>query len=226
MKIMTLLNKNASKYLIFNILLSFNAHLNAKQNYSIDASTIKMDSLLWNLKKMNSSDSLKKLKYFDPSEYLPFAQPKFLFVNGNKDAWFYVNACHKGYSLIKPEQRTISIFSYMKYSHLDGSTPEEINCFFESELNNRFPLVKVGKTSVLDSVLSVPFQTSITITSASFYYSNDTNISNSKREWKDLKSIIDPENKTISCKKPDFRVGFFTMKDVRNMSVPTEFIFN
>ena len=176
--------------------------------------------------KMKSSDSLKWLKSFDPSVYLPFAQPKFLFVNGNKDAWFYVNACHKTYSLIKPEQRTVTIFPDMKHSHEDGWAPEEIKCFFESVLNKGFPLMKVGEVVVQDSLLSVPFQSNITVSSASFYYSNDVNALNTKREWKELKATIDNKTKIVMCKKPEFKIGFFTLKDVRNLSVSSEFFFN
>lgn len=178
------------------------------------------------LKKMKSTDSLKWLKNFDPSVYLPFAQPKFLFINGNKDAWFYVNACYKTYSLIKPEQRTVSIFPDMKHSHADGWAPEEIKTFFENVLNKGFPLMRVGNVAVQDSVLSVPFQSNISISSASFYYSNDVNALNTRREWKELKATIDNKTKNVKCKKPEFKIGFFTFKDVRNLSVSSEFIFN
>jgi dienelactone hydrolase len=178
------------------------------------------------LAKMKSSDSIKWLKSFDPSVYLPFAQPKFLFINGNKDAWFYVNAYHKTYSLIKPEQRTVTIFPNMKHSHADGWASEEIKCFFESTLNKGFPLMKVGKVAVQDSVLSVPFETNISVLSASFYYSNDLNSSNTKREWTELKATTDNKTKTVFCLKTEFKIGFFTLKDVRNMSVSSDFIFN
>ncbi|MFZ4581475.1 MAG: alpha/beta hydrolase family protein [Paludibacter sp.] len=178
------------------------------------------------LKKMKSSDSLKWLKSFDPSEYLPFAKPKFLFINGNKDVWFYVNAYHKTYSLIKPEQRTVTIFPDMKHGHADGWAPEEIKCFFESVLNKDFPLMKVSKVAVQDSLLTVPFHSNISISSASFYYSNDQNAPNSKREWKELKATIDNKTKNVKCKKPEFKIGFFTLKDVRNLSVSSEIIFN
>ena len=177
------------------------------------------------LDKMSPGDSLKWLKYFDPSSYLAFAQPKFLFINGNKDAWFYVNAYHKTCSLIKPEQRTVTIFPDMKHSHADGWAPEEIKCFFESVLNEGYPLVKTREVQRTDSLLILPFQTNITVSSASFYYSNDLSAPNTKREWKELKARVD-NNKTIVCKKPEFKIGFFSLKDVRNLSVSGGFIFN
>jgi cephalosporin-C deacetylase-like acetyl esterase len=177
------------------------------------------------LEKMSTADSLKWLKYFDPSSYLPFAKQPFLFINGNKDAWFYVNAYHKTYSLINSEQRTVTIFPDMKHSHSYGWAPEEIKCFFESVLNGGYPLVKTGKVQRSDSVLIVPFQTNITVSSASFYYSNDLSAPNTKREWKELKARVD-NNKTIVCKKPEFKIGFFSLKDVRNLSVSGGFIFN
>ena len=147
------------------------------------------------LAKMSSTDNIKWLRYFDPSSYLAYAKSPFLFINGNKDAWFYVNAYHKTYSLIKPELRTVTIFPDMKHSHSDGWAPEEIKYFFESVLNKGFPLMKVGKIAVKDSVLSAPFETNISVSSASFYYSNDLNSSNTKRDWKELKATVDNKTK-------------------------------
>ena len=178
------------------------------------------------LAKMTPTDSLKWLKYFDPSTYLAYAKPPFLFINGNKDAWFYVSAYHKTYSLIKPEQRTVTIFPDMKHSHAEGWAPDEIKCFFESVLNDGYPLVKTLEVQHSDSVLILPFQTNITVSSASFYYSNDLTGLNTKREWKELKATVDNKTKTIICKKPEFKIGFFTLKDVRNLSVSSEFVFN
>ncbi|MEI8271392.1 MAG: alpha/beta fold hydrolase, partial [Paludibacter sp.] len=171
------------------------------------------------LAKMSSTDNIKWLRYFDPSSYLAYAKSPFLFINGNKDAWFYVNAYHKTYSLIKPELRTVTIFPDMKHSHSDGWAPEEIKCFFESVLNGGYPLLKTGEVQRVDSVLIVPFQTNISVSSASFYYSNDLTNQNSKRQWNELKVSVDNKSKTIVCKKPEFKIGFFTLKDVRNLSV-------
>ena len=178
------------------------------------------------LAKMNPKDSLKWLKNFDPSAFLASAQSKFLFINGNKDAWFYVNAYSKTCSLIKPEQKTITIFPDMKHSHSDGWAPEEIKCFFESVLNDGYPLVKTRELERTDSLLIQPFQTDITVSSASFYYSDDLTSPNTKREWKELKARVDNKSKTIVCKKPDFKIGFFSLKDIRNLSVSGGFIFN
>lgn len=178
------------------------------------------------LAKLNPSDSLKWLKYFDPSSYLPYAKPRFLFINGNKDGWFFVNAYHKTYSLIKPEQRTVAIFSDMKHSHTDGWAPEEIKCFFESVLNKGYPLTKTAGIQRMDSLLILPFQTNITVSSASFYYSNDLSAPNTKREWKELNATVDNKSKTIFCKVPEFRIGFFSLKDVRNLSVSSGYVFD
>ena len=178
------------------------------------------------LAKMTPADSLKWLKYFDPSSYLPYAKQPFLFINGNKDAWFYVNAYHSTYSLIKPEQRTVTIFPDMKHSHADGWAPEEIKCFFESVLNNGYPLVKTAKVQYKDSMLIVGYQSGITVSSASFFYTNDLKTTNSKREWKELKATVDNKAKVVFCPRPEFKIGFFTLKDVRNLSVSGEFITN
>jgi dienelactone hydrolase len=178
------------------------------------------------LEKMTPTDSLKWMKYFDPSSYLRYAKIPFLFINGNKDNWFYVKPYHKTYSSIKPELRTITIFPDMKHSHADGWAPEEIKCFFESTLNNGYPLVKIGVVQRRDSILTLPFQTNITVSSASFYYSNDLNASNTNREWKELKATINNKTKAIVCKLPEFKIGFFTINDIRNLSVSSTFISN
>lgn len=177
------------------------------------------------LAKMTPTDNLKWLKYFDPSNYLPYAKPKFQFINGNKDAYFFVNAYHKTYSLIKPEQRTVTIFPNMRHSHPDGWAPIEIRYFFESVINAGNELMKVGEVSVQDTLLSVPFQSNINVTSATFYYSNDLNAANATREWIELKATVDNQNKVSFCKKPEFKIGFFILKDAQNMSVSSSYIY-
>ena len=49
------MNNISIKYLIFCILFSFSVQVNAKQNYPIDMSAVKVDSLLWDLKKLRNA---------------------------------------------------------------------------------------------------------------------------------------------------------------------------
>lgn len=178
------------------------------------------------LEAMAAADRTRWLKYFDPSSYLQYATTPFLFINGNKDGWFFIGAYHKTYSLISSAQRTILICPDMKHSHDDGWAPEEIKCFFDSHLSQGYPLVKTGAIVRQDSMLILPFESGLTVTKASFFYTTDDVAPNTNRQWKEIEAQVNQSRKRVSCNPPAYKIGFFVLKDVRNMRVSSEFIFN
>jgi dienelactone hydrolase len=180
------------------------------------------------LNHLSNENQQKWMKYFDPSSYLPFAQPPFLFINGNKDFAYGVIPCHKTYSLIGKDHRTISIIPDMRHGHNEGWAPPEIHCFFESVLNNGVPLTKIVSIHVEETEIKLTYQSPVSLSRAEFYYTNDTITPNVKRDWIMQKTSINREKHTVTIPKlkEGFKFGFFYLTDIRNISVSGEFIVN
>ncbi len=177
------------------------------------------------IRKLSPGGQRKWMRYFDPSVYLPFAKPQFLFVNGNKDRFYNVVPYHKTYSLIAPGQRTMCLIPDMKHGHEAGWEPHEIRYFFESILNDGVPLAAVAPVSVQDSTLRLSYQSPVTVYTAEFYYSNDTTSVNENRVWSKQKATLDRNARTVTSPMPKegFQYGFFYLKDHRNVSVSSPF---
>ena len=180
------------------------------------------------LQKLSASDKQKWMKNFDPSSYLRSAKPPFLFVNGNKDRFYNVVPYDKTYNLIPVNQRTICIIPNMPHGHESGWEPHEIRYFFESILNQKSPMTKVSSVSKSNNELSISYNSPVSLWYAEFYYSNDTTSTNEQRVWMSQRATIDSNNQTVSCLLPKegFKYGFFYLKDHRNVSVSSAFIFN
>ncbi|GAB3916350.1 dienelactone hydrolase family protein [Larkinella terrae] len=178
------------------------------------------------IEKLSAGSHRRWMKYFDPSVYLPFAKPQFLFVNGNKDRFYNVVPYHKTYSLIAPNQRTICLIPNMAHGHEAGWVPHEIRYFFESILNGNVPLVQVGPITVQDSTLRFSYQSPVSLLNAEFHYSADTTSLNEQRNWSKQKAMIDPITQTATSPMPKegFKYGFFYLKDHRNVSVSSPFL--
>ncbi|MFC5410990.1 alpha/beta hydrolase family protein [Larkinella bovis] len=179
------------------------------------------------ISKLSAGSARKWMKFFDPSTYLPYAQPRFLFVNGNTDRFYNVVPYHKTYSLVPASQRTICLIPDMAHGHEAGWVPHEIRYFFESVLNEGVPLVQVSPVSVQDSTLRFSYQSPVSVLTAEFYYSNDTTSPNEHRVWSKQKATIDPKTQTITSPLPKegFQYGFFALKDHRNVAVSSSFVF-
>ena len=178
------------------------------------------------LNQLSTTAKQQWMQYFDPSMYLPFAKPAFLFLNGNKDQHYNVVPYHKTYNLIPKDNRTIAIKPDMKHSHEHGWEPQEIKYFFESVVNQAPPLIQVGDVVEKDGRLSFPYQSPVGLYRARFYYTNDTLSSNIERKWEVQGADIDESAGTVSCPVPDsdFKYGFFYLKDHRHLSVSSEFV--
>ena len=178
------------------------------------------------LDQLSTTAKQQWMQYYDPSMYLPFAKPAFLFLNGNKDQHYNVVPYHKTYSLVPKEIRTIAIKPDMKHSHEYGWEPREIKYFFESVVNQAPPLIQVGDVVEKDGRLSFPYQSPVGLYRARFYYTNDTLSSNIERKWEVQGADIDESAGIVSCPVPDsdFIYGFFYLKDHRHLSVSSEFV--
>ncbi|RZM21274.1 MAG: acylamino acid-releasing protein [Pedobacter sp.] len=180
------------------------------------------------LDMLSNTDKQKWMQYFDPSVYLPFAKSRFLFVNGNKDSHYNVVPYHKTYLQVKKDKRTICIKPDMIHSHAHGWEPEEIQHFFEQELRDVKPLIKIKQLNIQGVSINLSYQSPLSLTQAEFYYSNDTTSANAARVWLKETAVIDAKKSRVTIIKPKggFKYGFFYLKDARNISVSSEFIIN
>ncbi|GAB3263968.1 hypothetical protein GCM10027347_30780 [Larkinella harenae] len=178
------------------------------------------------ISQLSAGSQRKWMKFFDPSTYLPFAKPRFLFVNGNTDRFYNVVPYHKTYSLVPASQRTMCLIPDMKHGHEAGWIPHEIRYFFESVLNDGVPLVQAAPVTVQDSTLRFSYQSPVSILTAEFHYSNDTTALNEQRVWLKQKATVDEKNRTVTSPIPKegFKYGFFALKDHRNVSASTVFL--
>lgn len=177
---------------------------------------------------LSGTDKQKWMQYFDPSVYLPFAKSRFLFVNGNKDSHYNVVPYHKTYLQVKKSRRTICIKPDMLHSHVHGWEPEEIQAFFEQELRQARPLIRIKRLKMNESNVELTYQSTGSLSHAEFYYSNDTTSTNANRVWLKERAVIDAKKSTATITKPmgGFKYGFFYLKDAGNISVSSKFIIN
>ncbi|RZJ82760.1 MAG: acylamino acid-releasing protein, partial [Chryseobacterium sp.] len=180
------------------------------------------------LDALSPIDKKKWMQYFDPSVYLPYSRSKFLFVNGNKDSHYNVVPYHKTYLQVPKKRRTVCIKPDMLHSHVHGWEPEEIIHFFNQELLDTLPLTLVKKLKSTRSNITLRYKSPVMLNQADFYYSNDSNATNSSRIWLKKAVAIDTINSTVTLVRPqgDFKYGFFYLKDNRNISVSSDFIIN
>jgi dienelactone hydrolase len=180
------------------------------------------------LNQLSSDNKTKWMTFFDPSLYLPFAKPQFLFINGNKDLYFNVVPYQKTIRLLPQEQRTICIKPDMEHNYQEGWAPVEIKFFFESVINQSNPLLKVYQPSASESIAQVKCNSPMLIKSAVFYYSNDSLSSNLERVWSIKETQIDFTKNMITCEiaKRNYKYGFFYLHEKRDMAVSSEFIIN
>lgn len=174
--------------------------------------------------KLSAAGKERWMRDLDPSVYLPYVSIPMLFVNGNTDTAFGVPQYQKSCRLVAERFRSICIRPGMRHGHYEGWEPAEIRCFFESRIDDGYPLIRITDVTRDDS-LRVSFRTGIFPYSAEFYYTNDTLSDNVRREWRTLGGTLDRAKGTFTAPLPQegFRYGFVTLKDVRLMSVSTEF---
>ena len=179
----------------------------------------------YGMSKLSADGKARWMRDLDPSVYLPYVGIPMLMVNGNTDTAFDVPQYQKSCRLIPQHFREVCIRPGMRHGHYEGWEPAEIRCFFESAVGDGYPPIRITDVS-LDDSLRVSFRTGIFPYSAEFYYTNDTLSDNAHRVWHTVGGTLNREKGTFTAPLPQegFRFGFVTLKDVRLMSVSTEFI--
>ncbi|WP_176801419.1 alpha/beta hydrolase family protein [Kriegella aquimaris] len=161
------------------------------------------------------------MKYFDPSVYLPLAEPSLLFINGNKDYFYNIVPYYKTFNLPAKSEKNISLKPDMKHGHLEGWQPIEIRYFFESVVNGGVSLPKIEEIKPNHPSLRSKFHSFAGLRSVRLYYSSDTLSTNAERKWLDVAAKIDQEKMEIEGTPPDgdFKYAFFYTTDNRELSV-------
>jgi dienelactone hydrolase len=178
------------------------------------------------LNRLSPAGRQRWMRFFDPSAYLSFAQPKFLFVNGNKDKHYNVVPYDKTYRLIPENKRTVLLLPEMRHSHPHGWQPHEIRYFFENVLFGKSPLANVENVTIGAEKITAKLNGPVSVWTADFYYSNDVTSDNESRKWSKQRATVDSKSGTLSTAIPKegFKYGFFHVLDHRNLSGSSTFM--
>ena len=179
------------------------------------------------LNLLSASDKKTWLANLDPSVYLPNANIKTLFLNGNKDRFFTVVPYAKTYQLVSKENRYISIIPDMKHGHNYGWEPTEIKQFFDDVLSNKNSFPKVLSTTFKDTLITASYQSPMPVVSAELYYTNDTATPSENRIWQVKKVEINNANASLNTNlsPKEFKFAFFYLKNSSGISFSSEYIF-
>lgn len=113
----------------------------------------------------------------------------------------------------------------MRHGHYEGWEPAEIRCFFESAVGDGYPPIRITDVS-LDDSLRVSFRhRHISLFGRVLLYERYA-VGQRAPGMAHGRGTLNREKGTFTAPLPQegFRFGFVTLKDVRLMSVSTEFI--
>lgn len=186
-----------------------------------------MDTFGQRLNSLSSRGKSLWIRYFDASAYLSIANIPFLFVNGNKDRHFGIISYHQSYNLLPEGNRYINIIPNMKHGHYEGWMPHETRFFFDHFVYENGQLPSLRVPTIYNCEISVEYESPVQPFEMKFYYSNDSISSNEQRNWKVVSAMYDAKKKKIYCQMPqdEFWVAFFYVRDHRNITASSEFIF-
>lgn len=160
----------------------------------------------------------------DPKNYLKFSKCPTLFITGDNDGCFDIIPFDKTTKLIPKSNRYIRITPNMGHDHPIGWRPREIPIFFNSILKDEVPLARVENYKIGDELLSFDYKSSMTITGAKFYYTNDTLSINEKRVWSSISADIFEDRVESKTPEEGFVMGFLYITDIMGLSVSSELI--
>jgi hypothetical protein len=162
----------------------------------------------------------------DPKNYLVYSQCPTLFINGNKDGCFDIVPFHKTTKLIPEKNRYMRITPNMGHDHPIGWRPKEIVSFFNSIFKGGVPLAKITRIQKKDTLIEFSYESVLSLKQADFYYSSDTMNINADREWQ-LKPANILEGKIVVSKPEEgYLIGFLYVRDVKDLWISSELVFN
>lgn len=143
-----------------------------------------------------------------------------LFVNGTHDAHYTLDSYAKSYGLVQGE-RWIRIELKMRHSHPAGWAPVEIELFVDSKCRGGVELARVGKMSVEDGRVRVPFEAEVPVVGASLHYTMEEGL-RSKREWVSLEGKVEEGEVTVDGLPEGANTWVVELTDERGMMVSSE----
>jgi dienelactone hydrolase len=160
----------------------------------------------------------------DPKNYIIFSQCPTLFINGNKDGCFDIVPFNKTVKLIPEGNRHVRITPNMGHDHPVGWQPGEIAAFFNSIFKGGVPLPKITNIELLPSFIKFNYESSLSLKSANFWYSNDTVNINAERIWQSIPAKIFEGKIECSYPKEGFKMGFLYVTDIMDFGISSELI--
>ena len=187
------------------------------------------DEILGGKKYLDTASlQLKKdwIDNLDPKQYLPDMKCPVLFINGNKDFFFSIDGYYKTVNICGSPNKSICIIPDLKHGHAHGWTPDEIKVFFDNQLFDDFPLLKIENISRNDSVLTVEYSSPVSLRYAEFYYSNDTISTNENREWNVVPAKVKAYQNFVDfdIKGLEYKYSFVVIKDQRQLTASSNFM--
>lgn len=174
--------------------------------------------------RMTTEGKALWMSKIDPKNYLVFSQCPTLFINGNKDGCFDIVPFNKTVELIPEKNRHIRLTPNMGHDHPVGWRPEEIAAFFNSIFKGGVPLPKITGIEKEPEIIKFSYESSLSIKSANFYYSNDTIHINADRIWQSIPAKIFEGRIECPYPKEGFIMGFLYVKDAMDLGVSSELI--
>ena len=143
-------------------------------------------------------------------------------VTGTNDFAFTLRALQLSY-LAAPAPHTLSIRLRMPHGHGGpGDSPEEIAVFADSIVNQKEPLLKVGKQGSENAQAWVEYQSTTAVQSAQLLYTTQSG-KWQDREWKSIPADIVENTRRVTARLPEQTTAyFFNIIDQRKLIVSSE----
>ena len=162
----------------------------------------------------------------DPKNYLKYSQCPTLFITGDNDGCFDIEAYDKTTQLIPEKNRYYRITPNMGHAHDIGWQPQEIAVFFNAILKEGVPLAKITDIVQNDTQIIGNYESPLTIKEAHFYYTNDTTHINAERIWNHIPATIHKNKIVVNFPKENFVYGYFYLTDTKDLSISSKLIKN
>ena len=161
------------------------------------------------------------MRWWDPAAHLPQAAMPMLWVNGDTDPFFTLNAYQKSYRL-PGGPHTLCIRPGMPHGHGDaGEGPKEIYTFADSLLQGGVPLARITAQGRDGQTVWATFKAGAPILKAELNVTRDTGRWQD-RKWAALPARIESGGRVIATLPPGTTAYYLNLHDNRDCVVSTE----
>jgi hypothetical protein len=176
---------------------------------------------LKDFEKLGAERTLKWVRLWDPSVYLPLMRRPMFWINGTNDFAYVMPSWQKSYRLPRGE-RLLSLQVRMKHSHPDGARPAEIFAYAKARLAGGEPLLKLERQGGYADEVWAIYKGKQPLARAELCFTRDTG-KWQERTWETVPAAIDAKQRRISARVPaEARAWFLNLVDDRGLIVSTE----